>query len=392
MADLLKNGVPSEKAAEMLEIRQQMGKTSTKKFDAIAKAVCPDVRVRGLMQYYGASRTGRWAGRLVQVQNLPRNYLQPLGYARELVKSGDGEMLKICFGSAADTLSQLIRTALVPQNGNTYLVADYSAIEARVVAWLAGEEWVLEAFRQGKDIYCETAAQMFGVTVEKHGENSHLRQRGKVATLALGYGGGEGALEAMGAIRMGIPQEDLPEIKARWRQANPRIVQLWRTYETAATRAVQSAAAQQCAHGIVFRREMHPETNADFLTVQLPTGRKLFYARPYLAPAKNFPDRQSLHYYGASGKAGKWASTDTWGGKITENIVQAVARDCLAETLTKLDARGIPVVFHVHDEVVAETQAERLDEILAIMAEPIPWAPGLPLQGAGFTCAYYQKD
>jgi DNA polymerase len=231
VAELLKAGVDSDKATRMLELRQQLGKTSTKKYNALQAAVCADGRVRGMIFYYGANRSGRWAGRIVQPQNLPQNHLDSLDFARELVKDLDVEMLKVCLGSVPDTLSQLIRTAFVPKQGKLFAVADYSAIEARVVAWLAGEQWVLDAFRAGKDIYCATASQMFGVPVEKHGENAHLRQRGKVATLALGYGGGESALTAMGALRMGIPEEDLPEIKTKWRQANPNICALWRRAE-----------------------------------------------------------------------------------------------------------------------------------------------------------------
>ena len=423
VADMLKAGVNSDKAERMLELRQQMSKTSTKKYDALQAAVCDDGRVRGMMFYYGANRSGRWAGRIVQPQNLPQNHLPELGMARDLVKARDAEMLGVCYGSIPDTLSQLIRTAFVPRPGKLYAVADYSAIEARVVAWLAGEQWVLDAFRAGKDIYCATASQMFGVPVEKHGVNSELRQRGKVATLALGYGGGESALTAMGALKMGIPEEDLPEIKAKWRQANPNICRLWRTVEDAALTVLETGTAQTvqikavdperarenetrmgAAPGsfsdkfnrgvlLVFRREADTGTNQDFLTIELPTRRKLFYARPFLAPAKNFPDRQSIHYYSTNQTTKKWGTTDTWGGKLVENITQAVARDCLAETLIRLRHKGLITAFHVHDEVIVEVDRDdRLDEILAIMAQPLDWAPGLPLKGAGFTCKYYQKD
>ena len=424
-SDPAKAGPPSPegKAQRMLELRQLMSKTSTKKYDALQAAVCDDGRVRGMMFYYGAKRSGRWAGRIVQPQNLPRNHLPCLDYARERVKALDAEMLKVCYGSIPDTLSQLIRTAFIPRKGKLYAVADYSAIEARVVAWLAGESWVLDAFRRGEDIYCATASAMFGVPVEKHGQNAELRQRGKVATLALGYGGGESALVDMGALKMGIPEEDLPEIKAKWRQANPAICGLWRRMEEAALLCLRTGARQDvqikitdprrareneartgAATGsfsdrfnagvmIRFRREADPVTRQEFLTIQLPSGRKLFYAHPFLAPAKNFPDRQSLHYWRVNQTSKKWAQTDTWGGKLVENITQAVARDCLAETLIRLRHKGMIAVFHVHDEVIVEVDREDdLQTILDIMAQPLDWAPGLPLKGAGFCADYYQKD
>ena len=732
VSELLAAGVGSDKATRMLELRQLMSKTSTKKYDALAAATCDDGRMRGMMFYYGASRTGRWAGRIVQPQNLPQNHLDSLGFARERVKARDAEMLKVCFGSLPDTLSQLIRTTFIPRPGRLYAVADYSAIEARVVAWLAGEQWVLDAFRDGKDIYCATASQMFGVPVEKHGQNSELRQKGKVAVLACiaegesvltdrglipiqdvqitdklwdgeswvthdgvifkgersvftydgltatpdhlvwiegesepirfdhaaargarllqsgnhgqalrlgedhkpgealeqkleslpgadcmsglwidsmaipgqptkgnleglpelltteadpelagsstdgsetalreserselskirsagdplrvserdggravsdieirdpiegtgarpdrqrrqlcagkypirdaagecgqpadhdpepvrseilalcgdhgpeeaegrtdpgrdhppcencgrrtpeeldghrrtarvydirnagrhhrftvsgklvhncGYGGGNGALINMGALKMGLKEEDLPEIVNNWRQANPSICALWRRVENAAVCCVETGAPQvvqikvhdperareneertgakagtysdrfNVGVKLTFRREADPDSKQDFLTIELPTGRKLFYAHPYLAPAKNFPDRQSLHYYGVNQTSKKWAPTDTWGGKLVENITQAVARDCLAETLIELRRREMIAVFHVHDEVIVEVDsADDLQTILDVMASPISWAPGLPLKGAGFVCDYYQKD
>ena len=420
---LLQSGVDSDKAARMLELRQQMSKTSTKKYDALAAAVCGDGRVRGMLFYYGANRTGRWAGRIVQPQNLPQNHLPNLDYARQLVKARDAELLALNYGSIPDALSQLIRTAFIPRPGKRFAVADYSAIEARVVAWLAGEQWVLDAFRAGKDIYCATASQMFGVPVEKHGQNSELRQRGKVAVLALGYGGGESALTAMGALKMGIPEEDLPEIKQSWRKANPSICALWRRVEDAAVNAVQNGAPQvvqikvkdpdraraneertgaepgsysdyfKVGVKLTFRKEADTATNQEFLTIELPSGRKLFYAHPFLAPAKNFPDRQSLHYWGVNQTSKKWAQTDTWGGKLVENITQAVARDCLAETLVRLREKDMIARFHVHDEVIVEIDNDdELSTILDVMAAPIEWAPGLPLKGAGFVCDYYQKD
>ena len=412
VADLLKTGVDNKKAERMLQLRQQMSKTSTKKYDAIQAAVCDDGRVRGMMFYYGAPRSGRWAGRIVQPQNLPQNHLPNLDYARQLVKARDAELLELSYGSVPDALSQLIRTAFVPRSGHRFAVADYSAIEARVVAWLAGETWVLDAFRRGEDIYCATASQMFGVPVEKHGQNAHLRQRGKVAVLALGYGGGESALTAMGALKMGILEEDLKPIKESWRRANANIVQFWKRVEDAAIAAVMANETTKVTIGgggrLVFRRESDTSSGADappspqgegsegrqdFLTITLPSGRALFYAHPTLKPARNFPERRSLHYMSLNQTTRKWDWTDTWGGKLVENITQAVARDCLANTLIELWNRNMIAVFHVHDEVIVEiTSDDQLDEILAVMAAPISWAPGLPLKGAGFTCGYYQKD
>lgn len=392
----------------MLEIRQLISKTSTTKYNAMVNAVCDDGRVRGLMAYYGAGRTGRWAGRLVQPQNLPQNHLKELDAARELVKAHDMEMLRLCWGSIPDTLSQLIRTAFIPgrsparslpasaQSKPLFAVADYSAIEARVVAWLAGEQWVLEAFRAGKDIYCATASQMFGVPVEKHGVNGELRQRGKVATLALGYGGGEAALVTMGALRMGIPEGDLPEIKTKWRSANPNICRLWRKVGDAAVAAVEKGGPTSVpiwgtGQRVVFR--MEAEGAQKFLTVELPAGRKLFYAQPFIAPSKKKAHEDALFYYQTNQSTRKWGATDTWGGKLVENITQAIARDCIAETLLTLREMGRNPVFHVHDEVICEVDdASELDTILGIMARPIDWAPGLPLKGAGFVCTFYQKD
>ena len=732
VAELLKAGVDSEKATRMLELRQLISKTSTKKYDAIQAAACADGRVRGMLAYYGANRTGRWAGRIVQPQNLPQNHLDGLDDARALVKARDLDMLRLCWGSVPDTLSQLIRTALVPSRGRRYAVADYSAIEARVVAWLAGETWVLDAFRAGKDIYCATASQMFGVPVEKHGVNGELRQKGKIATLACiaegspvltdrglvriedvlptdrlwdgeswvshdgvickgerrvitydgitatpdhlvfvegepepvqlgdaasrglrlvrtgaggqalqlgqdhqprakmepgpksqpgadrmsglrrctvdaagepaqrqveglsalfaaeadpemagpsvdggkaalreperpgvpalrreghpvrvcerdrgrcvpdpdlrpagqadgdrpdrqqralrpgkhtlcdpdaerresgnhgaepiraavlairgnddpakagggndperdypgrgnrgiraseeleghprtakvydirnagrhhrftvsgrlvhncGYGGGTGAMRVMGGERMGFTEDEMQGIINQWRRANPAICALWRRVENAAVNTVKTGKASKVAvkisdperarenerrtgaepgsysdkfntgAEIIFRLEEDAATDQKFLTIQLPTRRKLFYAHPFLAPAKNFPDRESLHYYGMNQTTRKWAVTDTWGGKLVENITQAVARDCLADTLLALRRKGMTAVFHVHDEVIVEVEDDSgLDVMLAEMAKTPEWAPGLPLKGAGFVCDYYQKD
>lgn len=382
-----------EEVKTVLEIRQQLGKTSIKKYEAMKTACCTDERVRGLTQYYGANRTGRWAGRMVQMQNLPRNYLKTLDYARKLVKAGNYEGVKALYGNVPDTLSQLIRTAFIPSEGHKFVVADFSAIEARVIAWLAGEQWVNEVFATHGKIYEATASQMFGVPVEKIVKGNpeySLRQKGKVATLALGYQGGVNSLVSMGALGMGLTEEELPEIVDRWRQANPRIVDLWYQVGNAAL-AVMESAQPQAIHGLVFALEGDLLYGQSFLTVRLPSGRKLFYPKPFLK--ENQFGRPAVHYYTVGQQTRKWEVASTYGGKMVENIVQAIARDCLAETLKRIDARGLQVVFHVHDEVIIDAPMETtVEEICGLMAEPIPWAPGLILRGAGFESSYYMKD
>lgn len=387
-----REGLP-EKVRRVLEIRQQLGKTSIKKYAAMEAAMGMDGRVRGLTQYYGANRTGRWAGRLVQMQNLPRNYLKTLDGARGLVRRGNYAGIRMIYGNVPDTLSQLIRTAFIPSEGNKFVVADFSAIEARVIAWLAGEQWVNEVFATHGKIYEATASQMFHVPIEKIVKGNleyALRQKGKVATLALGYQGGTAALIAMGALNMGLSEEELPDIVQRWRNANPRIRDLWYAVEEAALVAMQTAQPQ-AIHGLIFALEGDLIYGQSFLTVQLPSGRKLFYPRPFLQ--ENQFGRMAVHYYTVGQQTRKWEVTSTYGGKLTENIVQAIARDCLAETLRRIDARGLQVVFHVHDEVIIDAPPDvTVDEICALMAEPIPWAPGLILKGAGFEGEYYMKD
>lgn len=387
-----REGLP-EKVRRVLEIRQQLGKTSIKKYVAMEAAMGMDGRVRGLTQYYGANRTGRWAGRLVQMQNLPRNYLKTLDPARNLVKQGNYAGVRMIYGNVPDTLSQLIRTAFIPSEGNKFVVADFSAIEARVIAWLAGEQWVNEVFATHGKIYEATASQMFHVPIErivKGNPEYALRQKGKVATLALGYQGGSNALIAMGALDMGLSEEELPDIVQRWRGANPRIRDLWYAVEQAALEAMQTAQPQ-AIHGLIFALEGDLVYGQCFLTIRLPSGRKLFYPRPFLQ--ENQFGRMAVHYYTVGQQTRKWEVTSTYGGKLTENIVQAIARDCLAETLRRIDARGLQVVFHVHDEVIIDAPPDvTVDEICALMAEPIPWAPGLVLKGAGFESEYYMKD
>lgn len=380
-------------ARKILEIRQQLGKTSIKKYVAMDTAKGADDRVRGLTQFYGANRTGRWAGRLVQLQNLPRNYLKTLDYARNLVKDKNYDGIKLLYGNVPDTLSQLIRTAFIPSDGNKFVVADFSAIEARVIAWLAGEQWVNEVFATHGKIYEATASQMFHVPIEKIAKGNpeySLRQKGKVATLALGYQGGTAALIAMGALNMGLTEEELPDIVQRWRSANPRIRDLWYAVEQAALTTMQTAQPQGI-YGLIFRYEGDLVCGQSFLTVQLPSGRKLFYPKPFLQ--ENQFGKMAIHYYTVGQQTRKWEVASTYGGKMTENIVQAIARDCLAETLKRIDRMGLQVVFHVHDEVIIDAPASiTVDEICDLMAEPIPWAPGLILKGAGFESDYYMKD
>lgn len=392
VAELLEGQNPAE-VQRMLEIRQQLGKTSIKKYVAMDTARGEGDRVRGLTQYYGANRTGRWAGRLVQLQNLPRNYLKTLDYARNVVRAKNYDGLRLLYGNVPDTLSQLIRTAFIPSEGNKLVVADFSAIEARVIAWLAGEQWVNEVFATHGKIYEATASQMFHVPIEKITKGNpeySLRQKGKVATLALGYQGGTAALIAMGALQMGLTEDELPDIVTRWRQANPRIRDLWYSVENAALAAMTSAQPQ-AINGLIFALEGDVVYGQSFLTVRLPSGRKLFYPKPFLQ--ENQFGKMAIHYYTVGQQTRKWEVASTYGGKMTENIVQAIARDCLAVTLERIAAKGLQTVFHVHDEVIIDAPMDiTVDEICGLMAEPIPWAPGLILKGAGFESSYYMKD
>ena len=381
------------KARRVLELRQMLGKTSLKKYQTMQTAVGEGDRIRGISQYYGANRTGRWAGRLVQMQNLPRNYIRTLDEARRLVKKGNYEGFRMIYGNVPDTLSQLIRTAFIPSEGHKFVVADYSAIEARVIAWLAGETWVNKVFATHGKIYEATAAQMFHVPIEtiaKSRENYSLRQKGKVATLALGYQGGPGALTAMGALKMGLSEEELPEIVDKWRDANPHITRMWYEIQDAAIKSVETGGEAE-THGLIFRMEGDLIYGQSFLTVQLPSRRKLYYPRAHLET--NRFGRPAIHYNTVGQQTKKWGVESTYGGKLTENIVQAIARDCLAVTLDRIAARGWRVVFHVHDEVIVDAPMDvTVEDLCAIMAEPIPLAPGLILKGAGFEGQYYMKD
>ena len=411
-----------------LQIRQELGKTSTKKYDAIEACVCPDGRVRGLLQFYGANRTGRFAGRLVQVQNLPRTYTEPIELARELVKGHDADALQVVYGSVSDTLSQLIRTAFVSSPGHVLVDADFSAIEARVISWLAGEQWRLEVFQTHGKIYEASASQMFSVPIEliKKGNPEYaLRAKGKVAELALGYNGGPGALIAMGALDMGLTEEELPDIVRRWRTANSRISGLWYTIEDKVLRLLNGEGTQRInikeydprrareneevmgalpgtftnwfnnGSELVFRREHSRTMERSCMTIQLPSGRKLFYVDPQVG--QNRWGKPSITYWGVNQTTKKWEPTETYGGKLTENIVQAIARDCLCYAIENLEAAGYPIVFHVHDECVIDIDpyadnAKMLEDVCGIMKRRPPWAQGLPLDAAGWVGDFFTKD
>lgn len=382
----------------MLEIRQELGKTSTKKYDAIEAAVCDDGRVRGLLQFYGANRTGRWAGRLVQVQNLPRTYTEPLEFARELVKGRKLDALRMVYGSPNDTLSQLIRTAFVAAPGNVLIDADFSAIEARVISWLADEEWRLEVFRTHGKIYEASASQMFGVPLEriKKGNPEYsLRQRGKVAELALGYQGGVPAMRQMdtGKLLADLPDEEIKDIVDKWRNTNPKIRNLWYSFNDAAIRVIQNGGSLR-VRCCTFTRECDCIRGTTCMTILLPSGRKLYYVEPSVG--ENRWGGPSITYMGVNDK-NKWGRIETYGGKLVENVVQAIARDCLAQAIEHLEAAGLPVVFHIHDEVVIDTAAfdtndAMLDKVVKIMSTPIPWAEGLPLGADGWVGAFFKKD
>ena len=378
------------KAQKVLAIRREMGKTSNKKYSAMQNCVCADGRIHGLLQFYGAARTGRWAGRLVQVQNLPQNHLESLDYARELVRQGDLEEFELNYANVTQVLSELIRTAFVAAPGKTFHVCDFSAIEARVIAWLAGEEWVLDVFRSGRDIYCETASRMFKVPVEKHGQNAELRQKGKIATLALGYGGGVSALEAMGGSRLGLTEKEEKEIVNLWRNSNPRIVKMWAIIEKAAMTALKTGGSVTVHRGIVVSKRW------GMLLITLPSGRTICYPRAEVGTEYNDGwrgDHEIIKYEGLNQTTKKWGKVRTYGGKLTENIVQAVARDILGIVILRAKKAGLDIVFHIHDEIVVEaTPDQSLADVEALFSKPIEWCRDLPLKGAGYTTPYYLKD
>ena len=379
VAELLKTAPPQ--LQKVLTLRQQLAKSSVKKYQAMETAVCSDGRARGMFQFYGANRTGRWAGRIIQMQNLPQNHLHDLSEARSLVRAGDFDALEMLYEDVPNTLSQLIRTAFVPQGDRKFIVADFSAIEARVIAWLAGEKWRQDVFAEGKDIYCASASQMFGVPVEKHGVNGHLRQKGKIAELALGYGGSVGALKAMGALEMGLSEDELPALVSAWRQSNPKIVQFW----WAVDRAVMDAITRKTTtktHGIVF------SARNGMLFITLPSGRSLAYVKPKIGTNKFGGD--CITYEGVGGTK-KWERLDSYGPKFVENIVQATSRDILCYAMRTL--RCCSIVMHIHDEVVIEADRRMsLQAVCEQMGRTPPWAKGLRLRADGYETDFYKKD
>lgn len=367
--------------AEVLALRQQLAKSSVKKYQAMQNSVCADNRVRGMFQFYGANRTGRFAGRLVQLQNLPQNHMSDLAEARDLVRCGDYDALDLLYDDIPDTLSQLIRTAFIPPENKNFIVADFSAIEARVIAWFAGEAWRSEVFKSGGDIYCASASQMFGVPVEKHGINGHLRQKGKIAELALGYGGSVGALKAMGALEMGLTEEELPDLVSAWRQSNPNIVRFWWDVDSAVKKAIKEKTTQSI-HGISFC------CRSGMLFIQLPSGRVLSYVKPRMG--ENKFGGESVTYEGVGGTK-KWERLESYGPKFVENIVQATSRDILMYAMRTLQCCSI--VAHVHDEVIIEADPRMsLDAVCEQMARVPAWAEGLLLRADGYTCDFYKKD
>ena len=379
VAELLKTAPPQ--LQKVLTLRQQLAKSSVKKYQAMETAVCSDGRARGMFQFYGANRTGRWAGRIIQMQNLPQNHLDDLSEARGLVRAGGFDALEMLYEDVPDTLSQLIRTAFVPQEDRKFIVADFSAIEARVIAWLAGEKWRQDVFAQGKDIYCASASQMFGVPVEKHGVNGHLRQKGKIAELALGYGGSVGALKAMGALEMGLQEDELPALVSAWRQANPKIVQFWWAVDHAVMDAVTRKTTTK-THGIIF------SARNGMLFITLPSGRSLAYVKPKIGENRFGGD--CITYEGVGGTK-KWERIDSYGPKFVENIVQATSRDILCYAMQTL--RCCSIVMHIHDEVVIE--ADRRMSLQAVcdqMGRTPPWAKGLQLRADGYETDFYKKD
>lgn len=378
----------------VLEIRQELSKTSTKKYVAMDEcAGLEDNRARGLLQFYGANRTGRYSGRLIQVQNLPRNYIDTLDTARDLVKNRDIDTLELFYGNIPDTLSQLIRTAFIPEEGKKFIVADFSAIEARVIAWLAGEQWRLEVFKTHGKIYEASASQMFGVPIEKITKGNkeyELRQKGKISELALGYAGGIGALKKMGADKMGLSDDELKDIVYRWRASNTRIYDLWQQLGQAAAYVIENETATQ-VKGLILAKEHDIISGLEFMTIRLPSGRKLYYASPGITLSKW--GTAAISYKGVNQTTRKWETQESYGGKLVENVTQAIARDCLAESLLRVEKAGYKTVMHIHDEIVVEAdKSVTVDEICNLMGESIPWAKDLLLKADGFESSYYKKD
>lgn len=382
VADLIKEA--DGEVEELLKLRLLMAKTSVKKYEAMERSVCKDGRVHGLLQFYGANRTGRWAGRLVQVQNLPQNHIVDLELARNLVKQGRFEDVELFYDSTPNVLSELIRTAFIPKEGCRFLVADFSAIEARVLAWLSGEQWRLDVFASHGKIYEASASAMFHVPIEEITKGSPLRQKGKISELALGYGGSVGALTSMGALDMGLTEEELSPLVSTWRNANPHITQFWWDVDAAAIKAVTEKRETRIGRITFFYQ-------SGILFAMLPSGRKLAYVKPRMAVNKF--GRNGLTYEGI-GESGKWGRIETYGPKLVENIVQGTARDLLAEAMLRLKKRGYQIVMHIHDEAVLEVPdgVSSVEEVCSIMAEQPEWAVGLPLRADGYECAFYKKD
>ena len=389
MPELINEAGKGSNAAKVLSLRAKNSKTSVKKYTAMLNCACDDNRAHGLFQFYGANRTGRWAGRLIQLQNLPQNHIDDLELARNAVLSGDYTYINMLYDDIGSILSQLIRTAFIAKENHTFAVADFSAIEARVIAWLAGEQWRLDVFQTHGKIYEASASMMFGVPIEQIGKGSDLRQKGKVAELALGYQGGVGALKTMGGERMGLSEQEMKSIVDKWRKANPAIVELWGDIEICANRCVKTGRQQiSDFRGLVF------ETDGNVMTIELPSGRKLFYQQPIIG--KNRFDKPSLMYMGMDQVKKTWGRVETYGGKLVENIVQAIARDILADSMLRLDKEGLELVMHVHDEVVAEVPEANAETLLNkmydIMGAEISWAKGLPLSADGYLTKFYKKD
>ena len=383
IGNIIKN-TDNENIKKILELKLRLGKTSIKKYEAMKRSMCSDGRIRGLLQFYGANRTGRWAGRLVQVHNLPQNHLDNLEEVRSLVRNGDYELLNMLYDDIPDVLSQLIRTAFIPSEGKKFIVCDFSAIEARVIAYLANEKWRIDVFNTHGKIYEASASQMFKVPIESITKTSSLRQKGKIAELALGYGGSVGALKQMGAINMGLEEDELQGLVDSWRSANPNITRFWKTVEKAAINAVKGIPST-IDKGISFKRE------DGILFITLPSNRKLAYVKPKIV--LNRFGSESIVYEGVNGTTKVWEEIETYGGKLVENIVQAVARDCLVESIKRLHNKGYKIIFHVHDEIILEVSEDvTVEEIESIMSEPIDWAEGLNLTAAGFEARFYKKD
>jgi DNA polymerase len=389
IADVV-SSLQTEEARQFMALRTELSKSSVAKYDAMLRSMsAEDDHVRGCFAFYGANRTGRFAGRLVQFQNMSKNYMDDLDTARQLVRNGEYTCIKYLWDGVSDVLSQLVRTAILPEEGHTLLVSDFSAIEARVIAWIAEEEWRLDVFRNGGDIYCASASQMFKVPVVKHGENGHLRQKGKVAELALGYGGGVNALKAFGADKMGMTDEEMQETVDLWRESSPKICSLWRALEKAAIRAiVRKGTATSKVGNIRFDYEQ------GILWMTLPSGRRIAYWGAKYEESRFHPGRKAISYMGVNQQSKKWERVETWGGKLAENLTQATARDCLREAMFHLEDAGYTMIAHVHDEVlVTEPIGGRtVEEMSDLMGQPIPWAPGLPLRADGYSTPYYIKD